>query len=203
MKNSPRAPSVAIFDRQFQQQIQGQDFSLNPFEVVALDYLKGSILDFGSGLGNLALEAGRRGHQVLAVDASATAVAHINAEAARQKLAVQAIEADFQHWQINKPYDTIVSIGLLSYFGQAQAHALLHNIQAQVKPGGHAIINLLIEGTTYFDLFGDGDYYLPPPNLLEQSFAGWTIRSACLQNFDAPNGTCKKFSTVIAQKPIR
>jgi tellurite methyltransferase len=190
----------SIFDHQFQQQIQQQDFALNPFELVALDHLRGSVLDFGSGLGNLSLEAGRRGHQVLAVDASATAVAHINAEAARLKISVQAVQADFRQWQIEQSFDTIVAIGLLSYFDQEHAHILLENIQAQVNPGGHAIVNLLVEGTTYFELFGDDEYYLPPPNRLEQAFEGWTIRSSCLQHFDAPKDTCKKFSTVIAQK---
>ena len=72
--------SVVFFDTQFQKQTRAQDFALNPFETLALDYIKGTVLDLGCGLGNLSLEAGARGHQVVAVDASPTAVARINAD---------------------------------------------------------------------------------------------------------------------------
>ena len=65
--------SVEFFDAQFQRQIREREYALNPFETLALDYLKGSVLDLGSGLGNLSLEAGRRGHHVVAVDASPAA----------------------------------------------------------------------------------------------------------------------------------
>jgi tellurite methyltransferase len=66
--------SVDFFENQFQRQVREQDYALNPFEILALDYVKGSILDVGCGLGNLSLEAGRRGHRVLSVDAIPTAV---------------------------------------------------------------------------------------------------------------------------------
>lgn len=85
--------SLAFFETQFQRQVRDGDYALNPFETLALDYLTGSVLDLGSGLGNLSLEAGRRGHRVLAVDASPTAVARIHADAQREGLAVQAIQA--------------------------------------------------------------------------------------------------------------
>ena len=77
----PRNQSVDFFETQFQRQVRDREYALNPFEALALDYLRGSVLDFGSGIGNLSLEAGRRGHRVTAVDASPTAVARINADA--------------------------------------------------------------------------------------------------------------------------
>ena len=45
--------SVEFFDAQFQRQIREREYALNPFETLALDYLKGAVLDFGSGLGSL------------------------------------------------------------------------------------------------------------------------------------------------------
>src|SRR5574341_1582383 len=108
--------SVEFFEAQFQRQVQDREYALNPFEILALDYLTGSVLDLGSGLGNLSLEAGRRGHQVVAVDASPAAVARINADAQREGLQVEAIQADVEKWPIDRNYDTIVAIGLLMFF---------------------------------------------------------------------------------------
>ena len=58
--------SVDFFDAQFRQQIERGAFALNPFEAAALPFLRGRVLDFGCGLGNLALHAARHGHTVLA-----------------------------------------------------------------------------------------------------------------------------------------
>ena len=56
---SPQHP-VAFFDSQFRRQIEQQEFSLNPFERLALEHLSGRVLDLGCGLGNLAVAAARR-----------------------------------------------------------------------------------------------------------------------------------------------
>ena len=63
-------PSVAFFDQQFQRQIGAEEFALNPFETVALPHLTGRVLDYGCGLGNLAIAAARQACQVEALDAS-------------------------------------------------------------------------------------------------------------------------------------
>jgi tellurite methyltransferase len=85
--------SVAFFESQFQRQVRDQEYALNPFEILALDYIRGSVLDLGCGLGDLSLEAGRRGHRVVAVDASPTAVARLNQDAQREGLSVRGIQA--------------------------------------------------------------------------------------------------------------
>jgi 2-polyprenyl-3-methyl-5-hydroxy-6-metoxy-1,4-benzoquinol methylase len=76
--------SAEFFDAQFRRQVQDREYGLNPFETLTMEYLKGEVLDLGSGLGNLSLEAGRRGHRVVAVDASPTAVERINMDARRE-----------------------------------------------------------------------------------------------------------------------
>ena len=195
--------SVEFFEAQFQRQVQDREYALNPFEILALDYLTGSVLDLGSGLGNLSLEAGRRGHRVVAVEASPTAVARINTDARRERLPVQAIQADIGRWTIEQSYDTIVAIGLLMFFDREPALRLLRAIQERVSPGGRAVVNVLIEGTTYMDMFDAGNYCLFRRSELEERFAGWTILSSRYQTFPAPGRTRKEFSTVIAEKSSR
>jgi tellurite methyltransferase len=101
--------SVAFFESQFQRQVRDPEYALNPFEILALDYVKGSVLDLGCGLGNFSLEAGRRGHHVLAVDASPTAVTRLNEDAKLEELPVRGIQADIENWTIAESYDTIVA----------------------------------------------------------------------------------------------
>ena len=192
--------SMEFFETQFRRQVQDREYVLNPFETLAIGYLKGEILDLGSGLGNLSLEAGRRGHRVVAVDASPTAVERINADARRESLPVEAIQVDIENWSIDRPYDTIVGIGLLMFFRRERALDLLRAIQEHVRSSGHAIVNVLIEGTTYMGMFESNNYYLFGRKELEECFSSWTILCSCYDTFSAPGQTRKEFSTVIASK---
>jgi tellurite methyltransferase len=201
MHNDPENKAVKFFETQFQRQVRDQEYALNPFEILALDYIKGSVLDLGCGLGNFSLEAGRRRHRVLAVDASPTAVARLNKDAEREGLPVRGIQADIENWTIGGSYDTVVAIGLLMFFHHKTALKLLTAIQEHIKPGGRAIINVLIEGTTYFGMFDPDKYCLFRRTELEERFDGWTILESRYQTFPAPEGTRKDFSTIIAEKP--
>ena len=193
--------SVAFFDRQFQQQVRDRDFKLNPFELAALPHLQGRVLDFGCGLGNLAIAAAQRGCSVLALDASHAAISHLRQRAAAESLPVEAIEADLRHHRIGEDFDCVVSIGLLMFFDCATAFENLSMLQARVRPGGIAVVNVLVEGTSYLDMFQSGHYCLFARNELEGRFAGWTIIHSEFRDFDAPGQTIKSFATVIARKP--
>lgn len=193
--------SIKFFESQFQRQVLDQQYALNPFETLALNYLKGEVLDLGCGLGNLSLEAAKQGHRVVAVDASPTAVARIHADATREGLPVQVIRAEIEKWSIDRLYDTIVAIGLLMFFRHETAIKLLQAVQKHVKPGGCAIVNVLIDGTTYMGMFDLDNYCLFQQNELEERFAGWKIVESHNQTFPAPEATRKEFSTVIAEKP--
>ncbi|MBE0622400.1 MAG: class I SAM-dependent methyltransferase [Burkholderiales bacterium] len=192
---------VEFFEQQFLRQIRETDFALNPFEKLALPYLAGSVLDLGCGLGNLSLEAARRGCMVTALDASPTAVERLRAAARQEQLRLQPLQADLGNFRIEQDYDTIVAIGLLMFLEKERALTLLSQIVQRVRPSGCAIVNVLVEGTTYLEMFKPGEYYLFGANELEQAFAGWTLLAARRESFPAPEDTRKEFATVVAQKP--
>lgn len=192
--------SVNFFDTQFQNQVNKGDFSLNPFEKMALPFLKGTVLDLGCGLGNLSIEAARRGASVLALDASETAIEYIHSVAIKEGLALEAQLADLSSYQISENYDVIVSIGLLMFMEKSKAYEMLKNIKLHVVPGGYAIINVLIDTTTYIDMFDPKHYYLFGHNELQEQFAGWEIMESKYDNFEAPSSSIKAFTTLVARK---
>ena len=192
--------SIDFFDSQFRRQVAERDFALNPFEQLALEYVSGTILDLACGLGNLSLEACRRGCRVVAVDGSETAIARIQAAALEEKLQVEAVLIDLASYRIDRRYDAIVAIGLLMFFRKERALALLEDIQAHVTLGGRAIVNVLIEGTTFLDMFEPGSYYLFGHDELALRFAGWKLLLSRHDTFSAPRSTVKEFATLIAEK---
>jgi tellurite methyltransferase len=192
--------SVSFFDVQFQKQLREQNFALNPFEQAALKYLAGDVLDLGCGLGNLSMAAARNGANVVAVDASPAAIAHIRQTALDENLALHGIRADLADYRISGQFDVIAAIGLLMFFDRARALELLEDIQQHVRPGGLAVINALIEGTTFMGMFEPGHYTLFGHDELEQHFAGWQVLEQAFQTFPAPENTEKVFVTIIARK---
>ena len=193
--------SIAIFDTQFQQQVRDQDFKLNPFELAALPHLQGRVLDFGCGLGNLAIAAAARGCSVLAIDGSESAIRHLHQRAAAASLPVEAVEADLRNYPITEDFDCMVSIGLLMFFDCATADRVLSMLQARVRPGGIAVVNVLIEGTTWLDMFGQDACCLFPRDEMAHRFAGWKIIHSEFHDFDTPDNRIKSFVTLIARKP--
>jgi tellurite methyltransferase len=193
--------SIRFFEAQFQRQVSEGDLHLNPFEEVALPYLRGRVLDFGCGLGNLAIAAARSGCSVVAVDGSHTAIQHLRRFAQDQSLMIEAAEADLRNYQLGEEFDAIVSIGLLMFFDCPTALRQLQGLQQHVRPGGIAIVNVLIAGTTYLDMFDPSFHCLFARDELQKRFSGWKIVSAEHQDFPAPGDQVKSFLTLVARKP--
>jgi tellurite methyltransferase len=192
--------SIDFFERQFRGQVEQQDLALNPFERIALEHLAGRVLDHGCGLGNLSVQAARRGLPVLALDASPTAIAHLQDVALRERLPLQARQADLSRYRIEGEWDTVVSIGLLMFFDCPTARRVLGELQAHVAAAGTAIVNVLIEGTTFMDMFDQAEHCLFGADELRTAFAGWHIVSYRIDEFPAPGERVKRFATIVARK---
>jgi tellurite methyltransferase len=193
--------SIEFFDRQFERQINSPDTGLNPFEQSALPYLRGKVLDYGCGLGQLALAAARAGCSVVALDASEVAVGHLRRIAGSERLPIRAEVADLRWHRLTEDFDTVVSIGLLMFFDCAAAERALSEIEAHLRPGGTVIVNVLIEGTTYMEMFDPQGYCLFERDALSRRFAHWQVISSTHGDFAAPGGLNKSFATAIARKP--
>ncbi len=193
--------SVRFFDEQFQRQVAAHDLHLNPFEAAALPHLRGRVLDFGCGLGNLSVTAAKKGCVVVALDGSHAAIEHLRSVAKRDGLQVQADEADLRAYEVRDDFDTVICIGLLMFFDCPTAFHQLSSLQAHVRPGGTLIINVLTEGTTYIDMFSPDEHCLFKPGDLCERLIGWELLSYVQQEFSAPRNTVKVFETAIARKP--
>ena len=193
--------TVGFFDAQFERQAREADFALNPFEKLALPFLHGKVLDMGCGLGNLSIEAARCGCSVTALDASPHAITRIRQAASAEALPIIAAEVDFESYVVTDMFDAVVAIGLFMFFPKKRALELVANAQAHVLPGGMAIVNVLVEGTTYLEMFEPGHYYLFSESELRERFSEWEVLEFRRDSFPAPGQTIKEFATVVARKP--
>jgi tellurite methyltransferase len=199
----PGNRSVTFFDDQFRQQVAGREFALNPFESAVLPHLRGSVLDFGCGLGNLAIQAARDGHPTLALDGSNTAVEHVERVARDERLPLRAARADLRYYGEEHVFDSVVSIGLLMFFDCPTAHRQVEYLKSIVRPGGIVAINVLTENTTFMDMFSPEGHCLFGKGELARLFEGWQIVLNEESTFPAPGGTTKEFSTVVARRSLR
>jgi len=195
------ATSVDFFARQFERQIAAADYALNPFETLTLPHLSGRVLELGCGLGNLTLAAARAGHEVDALDACGQAVSDLAGRARALALPVRARCSDLARWRARRQWDSVVAIGLLMFFACADARRLLREIRRAVAPGGNAAVNVLIEGTTYMQMFDAERHCLFRPEELREAFADWTILRDRTDEYPAPEQSVKRFATVIARRP--
>jgi tellurite methyltransferase len=201
MTKPPSNHSIEFFDTQFIRQIAADDLALNPFETVVLPFVTGEVLDLGCGLGNLSIAAARQGCRVLAIDGSAHAIAALDRRALEGALDVRAELHDLAAFRLTQSFDSIVCIGLLMFFPCELAFSWLADIRDHTRPGGIAVVNVLLEGTTFLDMFNENGYTLFSEAQVNGAFPGWHIELSAVQEFVAPHDTVKRFITVVARKP--
>ena len=192
--------SVRFFDEQFRRQAQAADYALNPFEKAVLPHLFGDVLDLGCGLGNLSVAAAAAGCRVTALDASPAGIADLQRRAAERQLAIEARVAEMRGFVPPTQYDCVVAIGLLMFLPCHEARGLLGRLRDAVRPGGLAAVNVLIEGTTYLDMFDLAGYCLFGRDELADAFAGWPVLLSQHEDFPAPGGTLKRFHTLVVRR---
>ena len=197
--DKPRA--IAFFDAQFERQIAAHDYRLNPFEERALPYLSGNVLDLGCGLGNLALAAAARGAHVTAYDSCENAVEDLAERAIASGLDVWVRAVDLTGWRPEESYDAVSCIGLLMFFAREDALAGLASVRDAVRPGGVAVVNAMIQGTTFLAMFDPEACYLFAPDEVAAPFAGWEVLHDSVEEFPAPGDKVKRFRTLIARRP--
>jgi len=190
-----------FFGAQFERQIAEGEYALNPFERLALPYLKGKVLDLGCGLGNLAFAAASAGAHVTALDACHHAVDDIARRALESGLDLWVREADLRGWRPDETWDAVACIGLLMFFDRDEALAGLEAVRDAVAPGGIAVVNVLVEGTTFRAMFDPAHYHLFRREELVAPFTGWEILEEREDAFEAPGGTVKRFRTIVAKRP--
>src|SRR5574337_311597 len=101
----------------------------------------GKVLDFMCGYGRHALELGRRGVQVTAIDNLQAYVDEIKTKASEENLPVKASQADILHAQLNDVYDAAICMGnCFAFFDRTDAVAILKNISGHLKTSGILII---------------------------------------------------------------
>jgi tellurite methyltransferase len=196
-----KSRAVEFFGTQFERQIAAHDYRLNPFEERALPYLAGQVLDLGCGLGNLSLAAAARGAHVTAYDACENAVDDLAARAIASGLDVRVRAVDLKGWRPEETYDAVSCIGLLMFFARGDALAGVEAVRDAVRPGGVAILNAMIEGSTFFAMFDPEAHCLFRPEELAAPFAGWEVLHDSVEEFPAPGDTVKRFRTLIVRRP--
>lgn len=192
--------AVEFFTAQYERQIESADFTLNPFEILALPHLRGSVLDLGCGLGNLSMAAARQGANVTAIDACENAIASLASRARAEGLAIAASRSDLRDWRPSRTYDAIACIGLLMFFDRAAALSGLAAVRDAVAPGGVAVVNVLVAGTTYMAMFDPAGYHLFTREELLCPIPEWR-HELTAHEFPTPGGTLKRFLTLVANRP--
>ena len=114
------------------------DFILPYFKLEA----GSKVLDLMCGYGRHALALGRKGIAVTAVDNLGDYINEIQETATRENLPVKAIKAPVQEYKAGDEFDLALCMGnSLQFFNAADVVTLLINIAAQLKKGGHLLIN--------------------------------------------------------------
>lgn len=150
------------------------------------------ILDFMCGYGRHALELGKRGIQVTAIDNLQDYVDEINTKSREEGLPVHAIQNDILHTKLSNNFNAAICMGnSFAFFDKQDAIAILKNISAHLKPGGTLIINSWMIAEIAIKYFKERDWHYAGNYkcLLEYRYCFSPSRIESEQTIIAPDGT--------------
>lgn len=100
------------------------------------------VLDMMCGYGRHAIALAKKGIEVTAVDNLDAYIGEIKLAAKKDKLPLQVIKSNILHYTGGEMNDLAICMGnSLNFFDAADTTTLLKNVTAQLKPGGHLLIN--------------------------------------------------------------
>jgi NADPH-dependent ferric siderophore reductase/SAM-dependent methyltransferase len=132
--------------------------------------VRGRVLDPGCGTGENAVHLARCGHDVLAIDFSATAVAAATAYAAAQGVSVRFEVGDALQLDGGERFDTVVDSALFHVFGAEERARYVASLHRVCRPGASVhVLALSDEGPGFGPEIGHG--------VIREAFAGagWVL----------------------------
>ncbi|HEU4470499.1 MAG TPA: class I SAM-dependent methyltransferase [Flavisolibacter sp.] len=100
------------------------------------------VMDLMCGYGRHALELGKRGINVTAVDNLPAYTLEIEEQASRDSLPVTVIQANVLSLKLDRVYDAFICMGnSFAFFDRQETSGILHKISTHLKEGGVFIIN--------------------------------------------------------------
>lgn len=152
----------------------------------------GKVLDIMCGYGRHALELGRRGTKVVAIDNLQPYIDEIESKAAEQNLPVKAMQQDVLFAKLDDVYDAAICMGnSFAFFDKADAVAILKNISNHLKPDGILIINSWMIAEVAIKHFKEKDWHYAGDYkcMLEYKYCLHPSRIESEQTIISPDGT--------------
>lgn len=152
----------------------------------------GKVLDIMCGYGRHALELGRRGVQVTAIDNLQAYVDEIKTKASEENLPVKALPADILQAQLNDVYDAAICMGnSFAFFDRKDAVAILKNVSGHLKASGILIINSWMVAEVAIKHFKEKDWHYAGDYkcMLEYKYCFHPSRIESEQTIIAPDGS--------------
>jgi SAM-dependent methyltransferase len=150
------------------------------------------VLDLMCGYGRHALELGRRGYKVTAVDNLEAYVNEINSRAREAGLPVEGIVADAARLELEGTYDAIICMGnSFSFFKEEEAVSILQKLSAHLRKGSRLVINSWMIGEIAIRHFKEKDWYSVGPYkcIIDNRYQFNPARVESEQHIIHPDGT--------------
>jgi cyclopropane fatty-acyl-phospholipid synthase-like methyltransferase len=134
---------------------------------------KGRVLDLGSGEGYDCLFFASRGHSVVGVDISKTAVSNMLQEARRQNILIKGVVSDLNKYKIIGYYDIVISYGALQFLG-SKFKKVLSLLKQKTRHGGVHSFYIFGNKGDFFNIAKER-FFFPSILELKEIYQDWKI----------------------------